>query len=81
MADHKKKKLPSNNKNPQRPNYQWLTIFLLLAVALEWFLLNLSVPSLQGAVIAFGVTGWSLTFGGLSLYMFKSRPALLQTHA
>ena len=37
MADNKKKKLPSNNKNPQRPNYQWLTIFLLLAVVLGIF--------------------------------------------
>jgi cell division protease FtsH len=37
MADNKKNKLPSNNKNSQRPNYQWLTIFLLLAVVLGIF--------------------------------------------
>ncbi len=37
MADKKKKKLPSNNKPPQKPNYQWLTIFLLLAVVLGIF--------------------------------------------
>ncbi len=43
-------------------------ILLALAVALEWTLLNLFSPSLQNAVLAFGLTGWLLSFGGLILY-------------
>ena len=48
-------------------------ILLGIAVVLEWFLLNLFPPSMQSAVLAFGTTGWLLTLGGLSLYLFKSR--------
>ncbi len=36
MADNKNKQLLPNKKNP-KPNYQWLTIFLLLAVVLGIF--------------------------------------------
>jgi len=43
-------------------------ILLLIAVALEWTLLNLFSPSLQNAVLAFGLMGWSLSLGGLILY-------------
>jgi O-antigen/teichoic acid export membrane protein len=48
-------------------------ILLGIAVTLEWLLLNLFPPSMQSAVLAFGVTGWLLTLGGLLLYLFKSR--------
>ena len=56
-------------------------ILLGIAVAVEWLLLNFFQPSMQNAVIAFGVTGWLLTFSGLLLYLFKSRPALIKAHA
>jgi O-antigen/teichoic acid export membrane protein len=55
-------------------------ILLGLAVVLERILLNLFQPSMQNAVIAFGVTGWLLAFSGLLLYFFKSRPALIKAH-
>jgi hypothetical protein len=47
-----------------------------LAVALEWLLLNFLLPSMQNAVIAFGVTGWLLSISGLLLYVFKHRKDL-----
>jgi len=47
-------------------------ILLGIAVALEWLLLNLFPPSMQSAVLAFGITGWLLALGGLILYIFKS---------
>ncbi len=43
-------------------------ILLALAAALEWTLLNLFSPSLQNAMLAFGLTGWLLAIGGLFLY-------------
>jgi O-antigen/teichoic acid export membrane protein len=46
-------------------------ILLGIAVVIEWLLLNLFPPSMQSAVLAFGVTGWLLTLGGLSLYVLK----------
>jgi O-antigen/teichoic acid export membrane protein len=49
-------------------------ILLGIAVALEWVLLNLFPPSMQSAVLAFGTTGWLLTFGGFLLYLFKLQP-------
>ena len=48
-------------------------ILLGLAVALEWTLLNLFPISMQGAVLAFGITGWLLALSGLVLYVFKIR--------
>jgi O-antigen/teichoic acid export membrane protein len=48
-------------------------VLLGSAVALEWTLLNLFPPSLQSAVLAFGVTGWLLSVAGLVLYVFKIR--------
>jgi O-antigen/teichoic acid export membrane protein len=51
-------------------------IMLGLAVALEWLLLNFLLPSMQNAVIAFGVTGWLLSISGLLLYVFKHRKDL-----
>lgn len=56
-------------------------ILLGIAVALEWILLNLFPPSLQGAVLAFGTTGWLLTLGGLFLYLFKVHPVFHKSHA
>jgi len=56
-------------------------IIIGISVALEWFLLNLFSPSMQNAVLAFGITGWLLTVSGLLLYLFKSRPALIKTYA
>jgi len=47
-------------------------ILLVGAIALEWTLLNLFPPSMQSAVLAFGITGWLLALGGLILYIFKS---------
>ena len=47
-------------------------ILLGLAVALEWALLNLFPPSIQSAVLAFGITGWLLSFAGFLLYVFKN---------
>jgi O-antigen/teichoic acid export membrane protein len=46
-------------------------ILLGIAVALEWVLLNLFPPSMQSAVLAFGVTGWLLSIAGFFLYIFK----------
>ncbi len=43
-------------------------ILLLIAVAVEWTLLNLFSPSLQNATLAFGLTGWLLAIGGFFLY-------------
>jgi O-antigen/teichoic acid export membrane protein len=48
-------------------------ILLGIAVALEWTLLNLLPPSLQSAVLAFGVTGWLLALAGLILYFSKMK--------
>ncbi len=48
-------------------------ILLGMAVALEWILLNLLPPSMQSAVLAFGVTGWLLSAAGLALYVFRIR--------
>jgi O-antigen/teichoic acid export membrane protein len=45
-------------------------ILLGIAVALEWTLLNLLPLSMQSAVLAFGLTGWLLSFAGLALYLF-----------
>ena len=44
-------------------------ILLGIAIGLEWILLNVSPPSMQSAVIAFGVTGWLLSIAGLALYI------------
>jgi len=49
-------------------------ILLGIAVALEWLLLNLFPPSMQGAMLAFGGTGWLLTLGGLLLYIMARLP-------
>jgi O-antigen/teichoic acid export membrane protein len=49
-------------------------ILLGIAVALEWLLLNLFPPSMQGAMLAFGGTGWLLTLGGLLLYTMARLP-------
>jgi hypothetical protein len=46
-------------------------ILLGIAVALEWLFLNVFPRSLQGAVLAFGATGWLLALGGLVLYQIK----------
>lgn len=43
-------------------------ILLLIAATLEWTLLNLFPPSLQYAILAFGLTGWLLSIGGFLLY-------------
>jgi O-antigen/teichoic acid export membrane protein len=56
-------------------------ILLGTAVALEYLLLNLFPPSMQSAILAFGITGWLLTFGGLLLYLSKRYPALSRSHA
>jgi O-antigen/teichoic acid export membrane protein len=48
-------------------------ILLGIAVAFEWALLNLLAPSLQSAMLAFGVTGWLLALGGLILYVLNIR--------
>jgi O-antigen/teichoic acid export membrane protein len=53
-------------------------LFLSAAVGLEWILLTLLAPSMANATLAFGITGWSLTFAGLILYLAKFRPALLK---
>jgi O-antigen/teichoic acid export membrane protein len=44
-------------------------ILLGIAIGLEWILLNLFSPSMQSAVIAFGVTGWLLSIAGFALYI------------
>ena len=46
-------------------------ILLALAVAFEWILLSLLAPSMQSAVIAFGVTGWLLSIAGLILFILN----------
>ena len=46
-------------------------ILLAIAVGLEWILLNIFSPSMQSAVMAFGVTGWLLSIAGLTLYILK----------
>ncbi|HET9588908.1 MAG TPA: hypothetical protein VFO91_08985 [Anaerolineales bacterium] len=51
-------------------------ILLGTAVLLEWLLLNLLPVSLPSAVLAFGGTGWLLSFGGLLLYSFSNRRLL-----
>ena len=48
-------------------------ILLGIAVSLEWILLNLFPPSLQSAILAFGITGWLLALGGLILYVLNMR--------
>jgi O-antigen/teichoic acid export membrane protein len=56
-------------------------VFLLcIAVALEWFLLTNLSPSLENAVLAFGIAGWFLTASGLALYLWKFRPALQNSY-
>jgi O-antigen/teichoic acid export membrane protein len=56
-------------------------VFLLcISVALEWFLLTNLSPSLENAVLAFGITGWILTISGLVLYLWKFRPALQNSY-
>jgi O-antigen/teichoic acid export membrane protein len=47
-------------------------ILLGVAIALEWTLLNLLPLSIQSAVLAFGLTGWLLSFAGLAVYLFNS---------
>jgi O-antigen/teichoic acid export membrane protein len=54
-------------------------ILLVLAVALEWTLLNLLRPSMQNAVLAFGLTGWLLSLCGLVLYLLNIRRLPSQT--
>jgi O-antigen/teichoic acid export membrane protein len=56
-------------------------ILLGIAVAFEWILLNFSPLSMQGAVLAFGITGWLLSFGGLVLYLFNIRSLPRRTSA
>jgi O-antigen/teichoic acid export membrane protein len=51
-------------------------ILLAIAVALEWILLNLFPPSMPGAILAFGTTGWLLSLAGLVLYLLKMRRLL-----
>jgi O-antigen/teichoic acid export membrane protein len=62
----------------------WLNYFLAekprsfvsllgIAVVLEWIFLTVSSPSMQSAVVAFGVTGWLLSFAGLAVYLFNFR--------
>ena len=46
-------------------------ILLGIAVGLEWTLLHVFSPSMQSAVIAFGVTGWLLSIAGLALYILN----------
>ena len=47
-------------------------ILLGIAVRLEWTLLNLLSPSLQSAVMAFGITGWLLALGDCFFMFLKS---------
>lgn len=56
-------------------------ILLAIAVVLEWTFLNLLPPSLQSAVLAFGITGWSLSIAGLFLYLVKTRTSVHHAHA
>jgi len=46
-------------------------ILLGVAMGLEWALLNLLPPSMQSAVLAFGITGWLLSLAGLMLYILS----------
>ena len=46
-------------------------ILLGMAIALEWTLLNVFPPSMQSAVLAFGITGWLLALSGLILYILS----------
>jgi O-antigen/teichoic acid export membrane protein len=46
-------------------------ILLGIAIALEWTLLNVFPPSMQSAVLAFGLTGWLLALSGIILYILK----------
>ena len=46
-------------------------ILLAIAIGIEWLLLNVFSPSMQSAVIAFGVTGWLLSIAGLALYILN----------
>lgn len=46
-------------------------LLLLAAVMLEWILLSSFAPSMQNAILAFGMTGWLLSFAGLVLYIFN----------
>ncbi|HUE98567.1 MAG TPA: oligosaccharide flippase family protein [Anaerolineales bacterium] len=48
-------------------------ILLGIATALEWILLHMFPASLQNAILAFGATGWLLSFAGFVLYVFKIR--------
>ena len=54
-------------------------ILLVLAVALEWTLLNLLPSSMPNAVLAFGLTGWLLSLCGLVLYLLKLRRSPSET--
>ncbi|HXD08772.1 MAG TPA: hypothetical protein VN653_01815, partial [Anaerolineales bacterium] len=47
-------------------------ILLCVAVGLEYLLLSLFPASLPNAVLAFGITGWTLSFAGLVLYVFTN---------
>jgi len=47
-------------------------ILLCIAVGLEYLLLSLFPASLANAVLAFGITGWALSFAGLLLYAFTN---------
>lgn len=51
-------------------------ILLIAAIALEWILLYRFPSSLQYAVLAFGLTGWSLSLIGLILYSRRPLRAL-----
>lgn len=56
-------------------------ILLIAAVALEWILLYSLPASLSNATLAFGLTGWSLTFEGLILYVWNfPRQAISPSH-
>jgi O-antigen/teichoic acid export membrane protein len=46
-------------------------VLLGVAVALEWILLNVFPLSPGSAVLAFGTTGWLLSFAGVMLYITK----------
>ena len=46
-------------------------LLLIVAVMLEWILLSLFPPSMQSAILAFGVTGWLLSLAGLVLYILN----------
>jgi O-antigen/teichoic acid export membrane protein len=52
-------------------------LLLAAAVVIEWLLLTQLAPSMNNAVLAFGLTGWFLTISGTVLYLGKTRPDLL----